>query len=180
MRGCKVFQAEGVADVDITKAAVNSAQENSTTLNEEVTDLLVLFLHYAEDSQSRAIPKVFNIDSLKSILGSELCIQLLFLHAFTGCDSASRIYAIGKKTVFQKLLNGDRVLHSCASAFTLPGQNPTDIMSWQSSDGLQVLWQPCVIRHLRRKSSQPNNLFIQERLPPSESSTKFHCLRVYY
>ncbi|KAJ8893546.1 hypothetical protein PR048_006144 [Dryococelus australis] len=139
MRGCKAFQAEGDTDVHITKAAVNSAQGNSTILIGEDTDLLVLLLHYAEvnskplyfksDNQSRGIRKVFNINNLKSILGSELCIQLLFLHAFTGCDSTPHIYGVGKKTVFQKLLNCDRVLHSCASAFTLPGKNPADIIS---------------------------------------------------
>ena len=124
--------------MDITKTAVNSAQEHSTTLIGEDTDLLILLLHYAEangkplyfrsDNQSRGIPKVYYINNFKSILGRELCAQLLFLHAFTGCDSTSRIYGVGKKSVFRKLLKGDHVLQSCANAFTLPGKNPADIV----------------------------------------------------
>ena len=114
LRGCTVFQAEGDAHVYITKAAVNSAQEHSTTLIGEDTDLLILLVHFADangkplyfksDNQSRGIPKVYYINNLKSIFGSELCTQLLFLHAFTGSDSTLRIYGVGKKSVFQKLV----------------------------------------------------------------------------
>ncbi|KAJ8890060.1 hypothetical protein PR048_009566 [Dryococelus australis] len=197
MFGCKVFQAEGDTDVDITRAAVISAQENSTTLIGEDTNLLVLLLHYAElygkplyfksDNQSRCIPKVFNINNLKSILGSELCIHLFFLHAFTGCDSISRIYGVSKKTVLPKLLNGDRVLHSCVSAFTLPGKNSADIISLGSQAmavifGAKSTSSLATLRYqtLMKKVVTAKSFVHPERLPPTESSTKFHCLRVDY
>ena len=43
--GCMIIQAEGDADVDIAKAAVNIANAHSTTLIVEDTDLLILLLH---------------------------------------------------------------------------------------------------------------------------------------
>lgn len=44
------FQAEGDADVEIIKDAVNNAQKHSTTICGEHTDLLFLLLYYVEAS----------------------------------------------------------------------------------------------------------------------------------
>lgn len=121
MRCCMVFQAQCDAEVDITKAAVNAVQKHSTILIGKDTDLLILLRYYAEanrnrlyfrlDNQSRDFPKVYYMDNLKSILDSELCAQLLFLHAFTGGDSISHIYDVVKKLVFRKKLKCCRVLY---------------------------------------------------------------------
>ena len=37
--------------------------------------------------------------------GKEVCRNLLFLHATTGCDTTSRIYRVGKATVLKKSEN---------------------------------------------------------------------------
>ena len=104
--GCMVIQAAGNAYVDIAKTAVNTACVHSTTLVGEDTGLLILLLRYymadgqpvycRSDKQSRGIPEVYNINAMKCCLGSEMCSQTLFLHAFTGCDSTSRVYGIGR------------------------------------------------------------------------------------
>ena len=107
----------------------------------EDTDLLVLLLYYAQGDtmalyfkSDRTKPdgsfKVYDINRLKDILGHDLCSQLLFIHAMTGCDTTSRIFGVGKKSAFQKLVKGDPVLQSCANAYTIPNQTtvrPTDI-----------------------------------------------------
>ena len=49
---------------------------------------------------------------MKRLLGSDLCSQLLFIHAFTGCDT-TRIFCVGKQTAFQKLVNGESTILSC-------------------------------------------------------------------
>jgi len=46
--------------------------------------------------------------------------HLLFIHAFTGCDTTSRIFGIEKKSLFQKFVKGDKDLESCAPCFTNP------------------------------------------------------------
>ena len=45
--GCTVIQAKGDADMDITKAAVDTVHSYSTTLIGEDIDLLILLLHYS-------------------------------------------------------------------------------------------------------------------------------------
>lgn len=54
--------------------------------------------------------KVYNISEMKQVPGSDLCSQLLFIHAFTGCDTTSCI------------LNGESTIQSCANVFLLPHQ----------------------------------------------------------
>ena len=66
--------------------------------------------------------KVYDINRLKEILGHDMCSQLIFIHAVTGCDTTSRIFGVGKKTAVQKLVKGDPILRSCANAFTIPNQ----------------------------------------------------------
>ena len=90
---CTTIQALGDADVDIAKTAVDTTILHSTTLIGEDTDLLMLLLHYCisdgkplyfrSDNQSRSNLKVDDINRMKHLLGNKLCIQLLFLHAFT-------------------------------------------------------------------------------------------------
>ena len=60
---------------------------------------------------------------MKEILGNDVCQSLPFLHAFTGCDTTSRIFGIGKKTVLKRLLLGDPVLRNCAKTFNTPAQH---------------------------------------------------------
>ena len=57
--------------------------------------------------------KLYHINELKIVLGEELCSQLLFLHAYTGCDTTSRIFGVGKKSVFHKLVKGNAILKDC-------------------------------------------------------------------
>ena len=45
---------------------------------------------------------------------------------------------------------------------------------------VHVLWQHCVMIYSLRKSSLQNHLLCLNVFPPTESSTKFHCLRVYF
>lgn len=125
-----MINSPGDADVDIVKASVERLNLHSTTLIGEDTDLLALLLYYAHadgpdlyfrsDNKSNKAIKVYNIKRLKAILG-DLCSQLLFVHAFTGCDTTSRIFGVGKKSVFQRLVK-DSTMQSTANAFLLQNQ----------------------------------------------------------
>lgn len=110
------IQSPADADVDITRIAVASAQTASTTLIGEDSDLFVLLLHYTDSTISNelyfrsdklAMVHVYDIKLLCTILGSVLCRQILFIHAFTGCDTSSRIHGVGKPTALTKLLRID-------------------------------------------------------------------------
>ena len=119
-RSCYVINVPGDVDVDIVKTTVDVSHRHSTTLIGKDTDLLILLLHYADTdpdikdlyfrSDKTCATKVHDINRLKAIIGPDICSQLLFIHAFTGCDSTSRIFGIGKKTAFKKLVKGKPII----------------------------------------------------------------------
>ena len=45
------------------------------------------------------------MEKVKEQLGKEVCRNLLFLQAITGCDTTSRLYGVGKATVLKKFEN---------------------------------------------------------------------------
>ena len=110
-KGCHVIQSLWYADVDIVEATVERYYHWTTTLVGDDTDLL---LHYSStDNEIICVRsdakkhlrerKGYNINLLKETLGNDLCNELLFVHAYSGCDYTSRIFSIGKKSTLQKL-----------------------------------------------------------------------------
>ena len=116
-----------VADADrlIAKVAIESATESSTVVNAEDTDVLILLLHMTPDNTKDIffvphIPKqrtkkrrVWPIQDVQHHLGRELCQRLLFIHAFSGCDTTARPYGMGKGTTLSKVMN-NLILGKCA------------------------------------------------------------------
>ena len=194
IKGCNVIQAPGDADVIIVKTAVESANLYSTALIGEDTDLLILLLYHTtkqckdlyfySDSQSKDV-KVYHINIIKSVLGEELSAQLLFAHAFTGCDTTSRIFSIGKKAVFQKLLK-DSTLQSCANTFISTGQSQECIIE-TGKKAMAIIFggngddSLGSIRYnlFRKKVVFAKSYVTLQRLPPTASATSCHSLRVY-
>lgn len=195
-KGCTVINAPGDADVDIAKAAIEASQHHSTTLIGEDTDLLILLLYYTETNNNKGLffrsdkssaPKVYDICEMKQVLGSDLCSHLLFVHAFTGCDTTSRIFSVSKKSVFQKLVNGESTMKTCSDAFLLPDQT-NSVIEDLGSKAMAVMFGGKSIDSLAslrynlfsKKIVSAKSFVAPERLPPTESSTKYHCFRVYY
>ena len=197
-RGCHVIQSPRDADVDIVKAAVERSHHCTTTLVGEDTDLLILLLHYSrtdneviyfrpDANKQLKERKVYNINLLKETLGKDLCNELRFIYAYSGCDSTSRIFGIDKKSAIQKLVKSDPVMKSCASAFILQNKSPEDIsylgeslmvdlFGGKSNDTLSSL------RHVifTKKVANTQAFVTSERLPPTSPATRFHSQRVYF
>lgn len=195
--GCDAVQCGSDADVSIVQAAVESASFKSTTVIGEDTDLLMLLLYYVRpdckplylrsDNQSRGAPKVYHINTIAQKLGRVLCTRLLFLHAFTGSDSTSRIYGVGKRTAFHKLLSGNKDLNTCADVFV--SKNKTrKVIERNGNNAMVALFggkQPLSLNSLRtqtlkKKVISAKSFVSPERLPPTESCSKYHSLRVYF
>ena len=49
--------------------------------------------------------KVIPIHSMHQRLGEEICLGILFFHAFTGCDSTSSFFEMTKKKWFERWLS---------------------------------------------------------------------------
>ncbi|KAJ8892740.1 hypothetical protein PR048_005321 [Dryococelus australis] len=71
---------------------------------------------------------MYDILGIKTLLGSSICINILFLHAFTGSDTTSRIFGIGKATTLEKLMK-DKQLQAAANIFSSDGSQQIDIKS---------------------------------------------------
>ena len=197
-RGCHVIQSPRDADIDIVKATVERSRHCTTTLVGEDTDLLILLLHYSitddeiiyfrsdANKQSKE-HRVYNINPLKETLGGDVCNELLFVHAYSGCDSTSRIIGIGKKSAFRKLVKSDPVMKSCAivhssfktnlkRTYQILAHLMVDLFGGKSNDTLSSL---CHIIYTK-KVVTAEAFVTPERLPPTSPATRFHSQRVYF
>ena len=94
--------------------AVDSAANSATTAVGEDTDLLVLIcLHVDVKSQplffksgmkqtAKKNHKEWYINRLKRVMGPELCLLLLFVHAGSGSDTTSMLHGVGKGAALRK------------------------------------------------------------------------------
>ena len=111
-------------------------------------------------------------------MGSELCTHLLFLHAFTGCDSTSRIYGVGKKLAFQKFLKDDSILRNSANVFCSVG-NEISVITKAGYQAMICLFGGKVgdslsslrFAMLSKKATVAKSFVSPERLPPTESAS---------
>ena len=146
-KGFDVIQAEGDTDGDIVKTAINMSALRPTTLIGEDTDLLVLLLFHADVSRctelyflsDKVTSFVYNIKVLKQVLGEAVCNDLLFLHAFTGCDSVSRVFGIGKMYGFQQVIKREKPMRGCSELFNKPNQSQ-DVVESNGSKAMIALF----------------------------------------
>ena len=123
---------------------------------------------------------------LKRLLGDDVCSDMLFIHAFSGCDTTSRIFGVGKKSVVQKVIAGDSVLHECSKVFRTPTADPVTVettgcnamvslFNGGKSDSLASLRYS----FLAKKVATAKTFVTPERLPPTTSATNLHSRRTY-
>ena len=97
--GCQVFYENGDADIKIAKTAVEESLTKNVTLIGEDTDLLVLLLYYCaeksdfnlyfrSDKENKKKDNIIHdIYHYITVLGTQLCSDLLFIHSFSDCDT---------------------------------------------------------------------------------------------
>ena len=158
------------------------ASFQSTTLIGIDTDLLVLLLYYAEEDgedlyfrsdKNKEKKNVYDIKLLKRLISDDICSDLLFVHAFSGCDTTSRIFGVGKKSVFNKVTHVDSVLQASSRAFCTPNMDPELI----EDEGCKM--ELLRYRLLSKKVCTAKTFVKLERLPPTTSAAKLHSRRTY-
>ena len=127
-----------------------------------------------------------NIKVLKQLLGDGVCSDMLFAHAFSGCDTTSRIFGVGKKTVFQKLVNGNSVLRGCSKIYSVPRAYHATIESTGCKAMVSLFNGTQSDNHeslrysfLCKKLTTAKTFVKPERLPPTTSATNLHSRRTY-
>lgn len=129
--------------------------------------------------------KIWNINTTIKVLGKEVCQLLPFVHAFTGCDTTSRIYGVGKNVALKKV-RWDQMLRQQASVF-LKSATKQDIeqageavfvslFNGEQCQGLDLLRYCQLLYKVQTKKS----VVLIQSLPPTSSAARFHSYRVFF
>ena len=191
-----VRHAPSDADVLIVQTAVEHSANNEIVVIGEDTDLLVLLLYHAEldkeniyfksEQKQTAVKKgkIWDISKAKRNLGENICKLLPVIHAFSGCDTTSRIFGIGKGTILKKLRSSiefqemaAKFIENCdQDTITKAGEE----MMLSLYGGIQ--YEGLDLLRYRKFTSKVivGNIYVQvNSLPPTSDSAKFHSLRSY-
>lgn len=197
-----VLQADEDADRIIVNSAISISQQNTKEGRDddaviivgEDTDLVVLL--------TAAMPTRSNIFMLKVGRGNRQGIlyspndyllshkskqNILFLHAFSGCDTTSSFFGKGKLTLFKILEKySDPDLLAAAQVFNRPDASVDEIVAagnkcivaLYGGDGGTSL-HTLRYKIAREKMSLTSASLDLSKLPPTEATAKQHSLRVY-
>ena len=192
--GISVVHAKGDADCQIVQEALKSAADCETHVVGEDTDLLVLLLFHVKEnmssvyfSSSRAgTTRVWDIQRTQSHLGSDVCNYILFAHAFSGCDTTSRTFGIGKQVPLKKIQQGNNLFLSAAKTFLQSFDHDTVaeagegilVRMYKGSDG-DDLDQLRLLRYHDKMATSIKQVQ-PKTLPPTLAAARQHSFRVYY
>ena len=190
--GYTCVHAQADADVLICRTAVdylNSGQ--NITVQGDDTDLLVILIHMTKDmpltSQKIYLSTkstIYDIQSVRSHLGVKGTSSILLLHSFSGCDTVSRIYGIGKS----KLLNlrqklSDTVVRTFYRSDSTKDQIKISgekifclLLNLPSGEGLDA----ARLRLFNSKLVKGNAALDSTSLPPTSAAAYQHSLRAYH
>ena len=101
-----------------------------------------LYFRSDKESKKNPAPRTFDIFICQEVLGIQICNILLLLHAYTGCNSTSKISKITKPAVFKKLISNETYLAKfCmyAELFSTPNQ-PSDIIEKYVIETMKLLF----------------------------------------
>ena len=109
--------------------------------------------------------------------------HLLFLHAFTGCDSTSATFGKGKVSVV-KLFRKSKQLQNVSNTFMDVRSTPDEIGRASTTGFMSLYGSPTgksleKIRYQKYLDMSCRGVIQPEKLPPTERACYFHGLRVF-
>ncbi len=119
-------------------------------------------------------------------LGSNICKNILFIHAILGCDSTSRLFGLGKGLALKKF-QSDRAFKQQSKIFTKKRATQESIII-AGEKALVILYggsEPTTLDELRytkfcEKVSKSTSQVEPHSLPPTSAAAKHHSLCVFY
>ena len=142
-------------------------------------------------NQSKTLKKQWDVQQLRDKIGHEICDGLLFAHAFSGCDTTSRIFGIGKLKIM-KLLESSSEVRKFADDFmrTHDDSEKNDILKSGENmmkklySGADMYAAESIddIRFALFKQKAASNVtqVLPTSLPPTKAACQQHSLRVYF
>ena len=198
--GFDVHQSSSDADTNIVKAALEIASSgNLVIVIADETGVLVLLLHHFNDDmsdvfvyseasrRSKVGPKVFSIRTLKSNMIPIVLRSLLFLHAWSGCDTTSAIFGYGKASILKKFTSSEK-FQNLSKVFYLHDAGHI-LISHAGIQIFSILYSGKVADDLAKlrynqymnmiSKSKSKSKLKPECLPPTNNTADFHSYRVY-
>ena len=196
--GHTVYHSSGDADCLIVKTALESAQNTTTVLISNDTDLLVLLLRHAEPNghdlyfkpetkiQSKKGQRTWNVRNNKQALGDSICKHLLFMYAMLGSDTTSRVQGIGKGSILKKASNesfcdvANTFLQESSNQDVINSGEKAMIMIYGESNTRETSLD--ALRHNKFKTKTATSVAAVKlsSLPPTSTAMAFYSQRVYY
>ena len=85
---------------------MQAAKVTTVEVNADDTDIAVMLLYHWNDRLNEVIfhstKKSWSIKESSTLLSPGLKSSLLLLHAFSGCDTTSEVFGLGKNTAYKK------------------------------------------------------------------------------
>jgi len=129
----------------------------------------------------------WNIQELQKHVGEDVCRNIIFIHAFLGCDSTSKPYGV-EKGAGLKLYDTNLVFRYAATVFNMTADTVSKesvILSGEQAlvsiyKGVQGQTLNSVrLSAFYEKIAQTSVYVDPKQLPPTADAAKFHSLRVY-
>ena len=143
-------------------------------------------LFRSDKDNKKKVNTIFDIYQYRSILGNGLCNALLFIHAFSGCDTTSQFHKIGKGTAFDIFAKNSKLalfvqtfmsLTSTHQDIEKNGENAV-LLLYKANQGEPIIG---LRKRLFLGKLAKAKCFVKpERLPPTCSSLRYHSFRTYY
>ena len=194
-----VHQSINDADTLVVHHALQNARlGRNTTVVADDTDILVLLMyHYCKETmsdihfrseatkRSKLGLQVYSIKKAVECNTIEVVRNLLFLHAWSGCDTTSSIFGHGKGSVMKLMNKSKQSINKC-EAFHRDNINLNELKI--AGDELMSLTfggkadqKLCSLRYTKyfNQLTTSTSKTHPETLPPTSRSTYFHSLRVY-
>ena len=199
--GHSVIECMDDADTTIVKTAIRYASENqSVVIVAEDTDIFIMLLHHwqpdhaeiylrKENRSSRKKAQVYAMSHAHASIEENIRRNILFLHAWSGCDTTSMTFGHGKTSIL-KAISTSQTLQSNASIIASDDADQTavgkagvrifiELCGYSNSSGDDESSLPA-LRYRKYMAMMAKNKKVEpERLPPTPRASHFHSLRVH-
>ena len=192
-----VHNSTGDADTLIVVCALQFARHGrEVSVVSDDTDVLVLLMYHwnenmadiyfhSEAKRSQKGLKVWKVKDLVNNAGKEVTSHLLFIHAWSGCDTTSATYGHGKTSLLAKIKQSEE-LQQISFLMTDPEATVEEIgkagirlyiilYGGRADDSLNSLRYA---KYMMMVSTSKTSIDPQ-KLPPTERAAYFHSLRVH-
>lgn len=188
-KGLTILCSTGDADVLMCREAAECCYSGNVSLLGEDTDLLVILLHMTKhhgfENKLYLTTKsyVYDIEGIRNILGQRVANSILLIHAFTGCDTTSRIFGVGKDRLLKIL---DSVGDDVINVFYSRDSTPSEVISAGENLMLLLLGMKGTSLNSARLATleqkiQSTSLDIKcTQLPPTSAAAEHHSYRVFH